>query len=75
MANRHRTKNIKMTIELEFEYQIPDESVGYSGGWMLVETKPDLPLSQRTMDELEEVCLKSLDSNSNKYDNREKIEQ
>jgi len=74
MANRHRTKSIKMTIELEFEYQRPDESVGYSGGWMLVETKPDLPLSQRTMDELEEVCLKSLDSNSNKYDNREKIE-
>lgn len=75
MANKYRTKNIKMTIELEFEYQRPDESVGYSGGWMLVETKPDLPLSQRTMDELEEVCLRSLDSNSNKYDNREKIEQ
>jgi hypothetical protein len=73
MENKHRTKNRKMTVEFEFEYQTPDESVGYSGGWMIVETKPDLPLSNRTMNEIEEVCLKWLDNNFSKYDNREKI--
>lgn len=53
-----RTKTI--TIEIELEYEKPDERVGMTGGYYISSISPDLKLSQGAIANLEEAIIEHL---------------